>query len=1454
MAKEWLLIIFALALNGVNANELSDFSNNLATDIGPLLVLFGESMTRQYLSESTRFRDYFIFAMAPIGIITAMVSAIRVCGHPSLRAFVGRSQEGDGVVEAELCTSTSRDVCELFNKGGITRLLGRPRILELVYVPGPKAQDPSFAADRAGLFLFRHYLEAHRDQDTCEWTRMSDNASLSFAPKPNLSLNVGIKTWPDWVFYVVASVGFVLQAGVLALAGIGVWVLQWNLNKASTPASGNYAPIMFITGTLLMCVGVWACAALIGETTHELRYERKCESEQNSRLLWLQPGPQKIGDQSFDPFAYFDKEDNPLRRWTSSTKDFDEKFEVYTLFAVSAVLVGYIVQFIGLRGMKAWVSIAQLGITVVMSILRGLLRTQRLGRRDNKLAEMPDLVGGHELDWLSFNIAQMKHFMPIHELHDQAQKQTRTQDNSSTNSSKRPSSLAQKEARCDNKPTLAVLNSTQTLATSVKALDSGVNSRALLQIRVRLSHLTGYSSFSNIKDSECQYWEDEYVKVRGNARKLSAALSRASESLRLPKRDTTLRIELGDTVTHGIALMPPPPQSAQASWRIDSAKLEAILGLWMWSLLSDKDIEMEDDVGNRISLAEKIKAARIVSAGIDDRSWHNRANRQGEMSLWFGPNAVALSEVILTADKHDKYGLIDLWAPAHNESDRNNLATEQVSDQSKPSEPLKLRRYPQPMQWKTSRLPRNLRRFCGWDPVHQTLQSGARDSTSAANAPTPPLARPVELRVQWIPTNHSLLDICTQDLFIALMTSLISHISVGETTVVESAGNVQLDNPTVASLAGAFTENHLGSHFDALSCIIPAFGKQLRPNTEVMLQGLIRAADIYRQNAEWERAETLLRWACQHYSLPHDGGELNKVPGDDDFVVRALRATGELYRWSLVHRSNDERRRFGMSGVKWMVENYHNASNRSQEIKENLARYRTIAERIDKHTAGPDLPQDAARIQQQLVKAIQDRDRTEALYLLCFITAGGYGASDSQPALPLAARNNWSEVVSVILEMKANPDNQDEDGRTAISHCAELGYELYLKPLIDRGALLDRSENGQRTPLFWAAENGHANIAKLLLNTGYVDTNRSDVNGQTPLWLAARSGHAAVVQLLLEKGADVESKDKEHGQTPLWLASWMGHEAVVKQLLEKGANIESKNNEHGQTPLWLAAWMGHEVVVQQLLEKGADVESKDKEHGQAPLSRAARSGHEAVVRQLLEKGADIESKDKRFSRTPLCWAAKNGHEAVVRRLLEKGADIESSNEENNRTPLSWAAESGHEAVVGRLLEQGADIESKDEKFSQTPLCWAAKNGHEAVIQRLLEKGANFELKDIYSRTPLWLAAKNGNEAAVQQLLEKGADVESKSLHSETPLSQAAESGHGVVVRRLIEKGADLESRDRYSRTPLLLAGESGHEAVVQQLLEKGADVESRDNYGRTPRSEATERGNSAITKLIESKV
>ena len=70
----------------------------------------------------------------------------------------------------------------------------------------------------------------------------------TLASMPNLSLNVGIVKRPYWVFVAVSVVGLTLQIGVLALAGAGVWGLDWDVGEKKAASSRNYAPVMFIVG------------------------------------------------------------------------------------------------------------------------------------------------------------------------------------------------------------------------------------------------------------------------------------------------------------------------------------------------------------------------------------------------------------------------------------------------------------------------------------------------------------------------------------------------------------------------------------------------------------------------------------------------------------------------------------------------------------------------------------------------------------------------------------------------------------------------------------------------------------------------------------------------------------------------------------------------------------------------------------------------------------------------------------------------------------------------------------------------------------------------------------------------------------------------------------------------------------------------------------------------------
>ena len=338
---------------------------------------------------------------------------------------------------------------------------------------------------------------------------------------------------------------------------------------------------------------------------------------------------------------------------------------------------------------------------------------------------------------------------------------------------------------------------------------------------------------------------------------------------------------------------------------------------------------------------------------------------------------------------------------------------------------------------------------------------------------------------------------------------------------------------------------------------------------------------------------------------------------------------------------------------------------------------------------------------------------------------------------------------------------------TGLHLAAYFGVPEAVKGLLCRGRLSVKDSSG-RTPLLYAAENGHATVVELLLTECGINPSITVGTDQTILsWTLANR---------LE---------------PLIWAAQKGHEGVVKTLLAKDVDLESKDGK-GWTPLLYAAANRHEAVVRLLLEKGADVEAKDRRYGRTPLSYATEMGHRAVVRLLLDKGADVDAKD-RNDRTPLAWAAANRHEAVVRQLLEKGADVDAK-DNSGRTPLLYAVEYGHEAIVQQLLEKNADVEAKD-RNDRTSLAWAAANRHEAVVRLLLEKGADVDAKSNYGRTPLWYAAANRHEAVVRMLLEKSADVEAKDSYGQTPLSWAAANRHEAVVRLLLEKSAEVEAKD-----------------------------------------------------------
>ncbi|KAF5005980.1 hypothetical protein FDECE_7606 [Fusarium decemcellulare] len=1271
----------------VRADGWDDFSNNLATDLAPLLALFGEQITKQYLSESITLLDNFIFAMAPMGILTAVVSAIRVCGSPSLRAFIGRAQEGRGIAEAELCSSTSRDVCELYNNGGIARVFGRPKILEIVYDP----HDPDLR-NKAGIYTFQEYLDSQNGKN--EWNELSkgkqdleENDAKKETFAPNLSLNVGIKRQPLLVFWAVATMGLILQAGVLGFAIAVTYVLQWD-KDGSQPES--YACPVVIVGTIMVCSGSFLCAFLVGHSTNERLFRRNkiCDNRSlSSSLYWLQPGGQTLGDQMFDPFCYSDH-DTPLDEYITSSKnrsgDWARKSELVVWVAVGTTVSGFVLQFVGLRGIHSGVSVAQLGAILVMSMARAALRMQRLKPEDNFLRRCPDEVIGHELDWLALRISEP--------------------GTPHTSRLWRFCGSKGVSHECLSAPS-----------------EPSVSNKLLL-CRTRLAELTQSPTPHTKAASSAAYFGVDMIKVRESAMHLALAMESAVDMMYARGRKVEENWQKATSLycsfvydaasmslqensiqeectpasqTQSVLSLELKRGSLESPWTLQNKEqLEAVLGLWVWSLKFGPGFAAQvsnPQSGLTIPRTSEISARRIVTT--------NRHIADSDLEIWFGGMAPTLTEDELS------YNSIN-WCDA---------STVWKRDQDPDRDQTPANKY----KTLLGALPDNLDhvvRFFGW-PAADLSQS--------------PRSR--LLKFWSAPTKSTLLALCTQEVFGSFIKSILGLVGdFGGVHVTDEAQHFRPENGLASHLTNLFIENRLGSREDASLCILPPFIPHLmRSSARSALAAAKKSADGHRRQQEWEKAEKVLRWAwniCHSYSLSDSSSE---GPLGDGHSQGAAIALGELYRWALC---DDATRRFGLNGIDWLSKQaLHGA------VRKIADRYAYIAERVCQQTAP--VTSDQGELDSSVV-----HDLTATLLYLTQFPSTTLEVKGQ--LLCSAAKHNRIEVAMALLESGAEADFKDSESRTALSHAAESGSVDIAKELMNRGAFPDSMDSKHRTPLLYASDMGYTDMVEALLSDRRVNPNVGDMDEKTPLLLASEGGHETTVKLLLNASkVDVDAKDKEN-RTPLCRAAYEGHQNVVQLLLDRGAAIESKV-EDGRALLSQAAFDGHKDAVQLLLDKGADIELQN-ENLRTPLWWAARNGHEAVVKLLLDKGAVVDPRDT-WKETPLWWAATHGHEAVVKLLLQWGADIEARDEGGTtplwraawkgnaamvellfnkganidsksffgQTPLWRAADEGNEAAVKILLDKGADITITNRGI--TVADGALNKGHNKLARLLGDK-------------------------------------------------------------------------------------------------------------------------------------
>lgn len=158
----------------------------------------------------------------------------------------------------------------------------------------------------------------------------------------------------------------------------------------------------------------------------------------------------------------------------------------------------------------------------------------------------------------------------------------------------------------------------------------------------------------------------------------------------------------------------------------------------------------------------------------------------------------------------------------------------------------------------------------------------------------------------------------------------------------------------------------------------------------------------------------------------------------------------------------------------------------------------------------------------------------------------------------LIKKNQTHSLVYTILEgpeedikglLQSASINESSLQGTPLTAAAKIGRLDLVQDLLQRGADPNaKTEIGNQTALYQAAERGHVEIVKILVLTYREEHIR--LLHWTPLHAAAISGHAQIVEHLLDAGIRRDAQDEE-GMTAL---AYSGQQLdVIIHLLGKGA-------------------------------------------------------------------------------------------------------------------------------------------------------------------------------------------------------------------------------------------------------------------------------------------------------------
>lgn len=414
--------------------------------------------------------------------------------------------------------------------------------------------------------------------------------------------------------------------------------------------------------------------------------------------------------------------------------------------------------------------------------------------------------------------------------------------------------------------------------------------------------------------------------------------------------------------------------------------------------------------------------------------------------------------------------------------------------------------------------------------------------------------------------------------------------------------------------------------------------------------------------------------------------------------------------------------------------------------------------------------------------------------------------SNTQAALHIAANRGHLEITEMILARNDTDVNRvDRDGITALHLAVHGGYVGIVRSLLNRVDVdVNILDPNSQTALHISADRDYRDITEIILARNDTDVNRTDSAGMTALHIAMRKGNHNIVKLLADDDrVDVHITDAKN-QTPVDIAV-ANRDSVTRVMLIMRGNGIRFNREKREALRSLDEQFRTVNAVSRsrgfdnFTDAGAVIITSEPDHRQTDTSNG---------------GFGVPARSPRSPHTSARLRSPIANEmldAIISHTREMKLQLSMANVPNCHGRPDFVPSSSHGPTPAQIGVPPPSASTIGPRINRVPLHVAAEDGfHDRV--KLLLAGTNVDVNEVdkFNRTALHMAAINGHHDVVMILLGRtDLQVSLRDNDQFTPYMRAIEHGHSKIVNALLRRIEQDVSDER------IRAGDrDSHEAIL----------------------------------------